>query len=696
MLITKSKVNKLKYTSDKDLVELAGFQVYKKYDEGKKLVVNRNKYWVMDTSYNNPNGLDAMTVQNVETGEYTVVFQGTQIKAKYGMQDLVTDIQLLGSTEPEQVKAARAYFDRMNEKYSVRSVCGNSLGGALANAVAVHHRDVRAVTIDPAILPEGMAKPNHKYPNVTNYFTKYDGLTRGELGLNLGDRFPGRIYRINSGVPYFSRAFASNHVGYNGEDPQYIKIGHKGEPGYGKIYIAADEHIVTSIWTGEPLYGGNGSGQIKINKANLDTLVDGLGSQVLDRLKHAINYIQNANEIVSAEKAQRARRLAKLEKQFENILEDGFGNSPLFKGIATGGYMIESVLDHLEQRLLTAEIYCRSVEKAMFSPPGKIAPFVSVKDLGISGMFNQALRYVHDLRRHFDQFGCNASKIVKQEIPRLLANEATGLVDTVVDEFYKHEAMVGKNNQKLYHQIEAYRRQVRQVGKSFQATDSAVAAGIRNGISPSKQISVQSAEVQPFDSSNDLPYKTKTKAIQVNYAKSELGIMLQVEVTPVVTIIYTALTALEGILVSISTSMKIASHAIWYTSIPAMLIGLFTDWDDRLKRKIGSATKTLDEIVETLHSMLKGVGNLQAYLPNLVSAYVPFIENAVFNNGRYADVITYNGAAAGSLEELELLFKDIVRQLSDQQAKSITALESQSKMILKNIKLLRADVQCGA
>ncbi|MDF2909290.1 MAG: hypothetical protein K0Q56_170 [Sporolactobacillus laevolacticus] len=256
--------------------------------------------------------------------------------------------------------------------------------------------------------------------------------------------------------------------------------------------------------------------------------------------------------------------------------------------------------------------------------------------------------------------------------------------------------MVGKNNQKLYHQIEAYRQQVRQVGKSFQATDSAEAAGIRSRISPSKQISVQSAEVQPFDSSNDLPYKTKTKAIQVNYAKSELGIMLQVKVTPVATIIYTALTALEGITESISAAMKIASHAIWYTSLPAILIGLFTDWDDRLKRKIGSATKTLDEAVETVHVLRKGVVNLQAYLPNLVSAYAPFIENAIFNNGRYVEAITYNGAAAGSLEELELLFTDIVRQLSDQQAKSIAALESQSKMILKNIKQLRADVQRGA
>jgi predicted esterase YcpF (UPF0227 family) len=417
-----------------------------------------------------------MTVQNVETSEFTVVFVGTD---KSQPMDLVTDIQLLGSVEPEQVKAARAYFDRMNEKYGVHTVCGNSLGGALANAVAVHHKNVRAVTLDPAILPEGMVKKNQEYPNVTNYFTKYDGLTRGELELNLGDRFPGRIYRINSGVPHFSRAFASNHVGYNGDGPQYIEIGKKGEPGYGKIDIAADEHMVTSIWTGEPLYGGS-SGRIKINKTNLDALANALGSQVLERLNRASDYIQNANEIVTSEKAQRARRLAKLEKQFENLLEDGFGNSPLFKGMTSGGYMIQSVLDHLQQQLLTVDVYVRSIESALFSPPAKIVKFVSAKHLGLAGLIEQALRYVYDLCRHFDQFGRNASKIVKHDIPRLIADEATGTIDAVADAFYKHEVIVGKNNKKLYRQIEAYRKQVRETGSSFHETDTAVAAGIRN------------------------------------------------------------------------------------------------------------------------------------------------------------------------------------------------------------------------
>jgi hypothetical protein len=467
-------------------------------------------------------------------------------------------------------------------------------------------------------------------------------------------------------------------VGYNGDGPQYIEIGKKGEPGYGKIAIAADEHIVTSIWTGEPLYGGS-SGRIKINKANLDVLANALGSQVLERLNRTSDYIQNANEIVTSEKAQRARRLTKLEKQFENLLEDGFGNSPLFKGITSGGYMIQSVLDRLEQQLLTVDVCVRAIESAIFSPPAKIAKFVSAKHLGMSGLIDQALRYVHDLRRHFDQFGCNASKIVKHDIPRLIADESTGAVDAVADAFYKHEVIVGKNNKKLYRQIEAYQKQVRETGSSFHETDAAVAAGIRSGAAPSGQVSVQSATVTALESSNHLPYKTKTKALQVSHAKSELMIELQVKLTPVVNVIDGALSSLETVIESISGGIKLAGNAVWYGSLPTMLLAFFTDWDEQINRKIGHTLKPLDDLAETVHALKKGVTYLNAYLPHLTAEYEPFIENAIFKNDRYADVITYNGAAADTLEEMELFFQDIVHQLSGQEAKAITALENQSK-----------------
>ncbi|MCY8347777.1 alpha/beta hydrolase [Bacillus haynesii] len=101
------------------------------------------------------------------------------------MQDILTDAQMAGSITPKQVEAARDYYDQMKAKYGdkLNSVCGNSLGGGLANAVAVEHPDVKAVTINPSILPEGEVDRDQDYPNITNYFSKYDPLTLAEEGV---------------------------------------------------------------------------------------------------------------------------------------------------------------------------------------------------------------------------------------------------------------------------------------------------------------------------------------------------------------------------------------------------------------------------------------------------------------------------------------------------------------------------------
>ncbi|UAK16747.1 hypothetical protein [Sporolactobacillus terrae] len=114
--IVKKRIKKLiNPTMDEDLVELAGYHAYHLYNNN-SVYVNGRKYRVINIvdSKEDNYGLNAMTVQNIGTGEFTVVFVGTDKKQP---MDLITDIQLLNSAEPEQLKAARTYFDRLNEKY---------------------------------------------------------------------------------------------------------------------------------------------------------------------------------------------------------------------------------------------------------------------------------------------------------------------------------------------------------------------------------------------------------------------------------------------------------------------------------------------------------------------------------------------------------------------------------------------------
>ncbi|KGX87603.1 hypothetical protein [Pontibacillus litoralis] len=142
--------------TDSKLVELAGFHAYRDYPDGFEFSVNHVKYEVVDTKYLHPTGLDALTVLNLSTKELTVVYVGTNTEQ---IEDIVTDVQLLTDLSLPQITAAKQYYEDMNKKYAsaggVSSVTGNSLGGALANAVGVNHPEVKTVTLNPALLPKG-------------------------------------------------------------------------------------------------------------------------------------------------------------------------------------------------------------------------------------------------------------------------------------------------------------------------------------------------------------------------------------------------------------------------------------------------------------------------------------------------------------------------------------------------------------
>ncbi|HEY0187881.1 MAG TPA: hypothetical protein VGC67_10365 [Cellulomonas sp.] len=90
-------------------------------------------------------GLDAITFQNVATGQTTVAFQGSN-----GGTDRWNNAQPVTSLTPAQLEAAEAYPNRVGP---VDFVCGNSPGGGLAAYVAARDPGIEAVTVNPAPVP---------------------------------------------------------------------------------------------------------------------------------------------------------------------------------------------------------------------------------------------------------------------------------------------------------------------------------------------------------------------------------------------------------------------------------------------------------------------------------------------------------------------------------------------------------------
>ncbi|WP_026065305.1 hypothetical protein [Amphibacillus jilinensis] len=121
-------------TTDTELIKLAGLHVYLEPDVDSSIEINDKTFKIVDDNFNKEkSGMDAMTVQNVASGEYHVVYMGTNAHGDYGMADIKTDVHLLTEATPQQLEDGKKYFEDMEKAFgAITSVSGNSLGGGIS------------------------------------------------------------------------------------------------------------------------------------------------------------------------------------------------------------------------------------------------------------------------------------------------------------------------------------------------------------------------------------------------------------------------------------------------------------------------------------------------------------------------------------------------------------------------------------
>lgn len=435
---------------DKDLVQLAGYHAYREYRKRDEIDVSGKTFLVENVKNDPSTGLDALVVRNVtpltekgdknKDGELIVVFVGSdQIKGDW----IDTNINLIGDTEPVQLVEAKSYFEDVEEKIgTVSSVTGNSLGGALANTVAIDYPHVNSVTLNPAMLPGDVIKPGQDYANITNYQTKYDMLTHAQESIKRGGRIPGKRYSINSGLPLFSEII-SNHTGYVAKDENgefTIEIGSNGEPGHGVIHVGPDAHIVTSIWTGEPLHGDI-SVLININTDDLIKLSDAVKEDISGRLLLADGYIANAISIVDDENSKFNERVTVLQENLLDQLDDLFDN-PIFNGITGTGKAINEVIELLIELLDHAERKLLPLNTILNSAPAELLKFVFSLDISVQTLFAPVRDYLEETQEDISVFINKAEEVVDEDIPAIFRGGKDMFVDAVVGELDAHYSII--------------------------------------------------------------------------------------------------------------------------------------------------------------------------------------------------------------------------------------------------------------
>jgi hypothetical protein len=199
-------------TTHKDLLDLSGYYAYELIRNPKKfaydeviLTVNDHKFRVDRTIVGDATGLDALVVSNVATGENILIFVGTSDNG-----DWFDDFTLITERTPDQFIAARELFENLQaDGVKLDFVCGNSLGGGLANYAAAGVQGVEVVTLSPAPVP---AEWSGNGENVTNYIINNDPLYRSLKGAGLDGRIPGKQQLLPPGS-YSANGLVYNHQG---------------------------------------------------------------------------------------------------------------------------------------------------------------------------------------------------------------------------------------------------------------------------------------------------------------------------------------------------------------------------------------------------------------------------------------------------------------------------------------------------
>ncbi|MGW8168462.1 MAG: Mbeg1-like protein [Sulfurovaceae bacterium] len=157
-----------------DFVYEDGFNAIK----GNSYAINGQEYILRDERNNSTNGFDAMLLQNTSTGQYVVVFRGTEPSSK----DILTDLSMGIGQFPEQFVNASDFIDNAINTYGVNEsntiIVGHSLGGSLAEygGMKTGFQTYTYNAYGIGSIYDGIDVD--KYDNIDNYITFNDFVSR--------------------------------------------------------------------------------------------------------------------------------------------------------------------------------------------------------------------------------------------------------------------------------------------------------------------------------------------------------------------------------------------------------------------------------------------------------------------------------------------------------------------------------------
>ncbi|ELB8840125.1 hypothetical protein RG769_001638 [Listeria monocytogenes] len=653
-------------TSDTDLIELSGKWVYQHPKEGTELKVNGKIYIVKEGEYNKASGLDYMVVENVASGEISMVFEGTQ-----GTQDFLTDGTLPGSIPNTQLREADAAYKKESQKYNIKNVAGNSIGGGLSNYVASKNDGIRSVTYNPAILPNGIYDKDN--PRITNYLSEYDPLTLGERGAGYGDRLPGESHILQNNVPWL-QTILSNHTGY---DDAGVTVNGKNIP------IDADAYLPVGIWSGQVLTGGGNGQKIDMNPDNIRILANSLRTRMMEQIKRGQFYLDTAVDLVNNEGNHLDNRTTSLQETFDNLLAEGE-----FGGIITSLANYAEFRDEMEKAKPVSYAAIDFMQRVRTLPIlGEVLDVVSGSFFHVLDLLVDIPALVNDLALRTEDMMDQVSKIKMQAIPELFKRiNDQYLSDAMVTELKEHYKILDENKDLVVKQILTFSSQVTYVSNELEKADKLLSATQKVqsvGAPPATQAYVLKESKALKDGMGK-----KQRLLDRNFrdfsAKTTNLLM------PILSSIRSITNQLKQVIKSAIRYLEDLQTGLSMVKIP------FTDRDYQLKEELREYIRKLQEILLTVRGVGSAVKDMESNLEHVLAIYRPYIDTALFEGTKFQDVILLNKAATNIFQSAELIFGDIKHQLSGNTSAAISALDKVAVQTSNNMKSLLEQAKRGS
>ncbi|EEO7554408.1 hypothetical protein G6H54_002868 [Listeria monocytogenes] len=653
-------------TPDIDLIELSGKWIYRHPQKYQEIDVNETRYIVKEGEYNKSSGLDYMIVENTKTGELSMIFEGTQ-----GTQDFLTDGTLPGSIPNTQLREANAAYKNQSQKYAIKNVSGNSLGGGLSNYVASNNDDIRSVTYNPAILPEGTYDKDN--PRITNYLSEYDPLTLGERGVGYGDRLPGESRILQNNVPWL-QTILSNHTGY---DDDGVTVNGK------KIPIDADAYLPVGIWSGKVLTGGGTGQKIDINPENIRVLSNSLRTRMTEQVNMGQFFLDTAVDLVNNEGSHLDDRTVSLQKSFDNLLGEGE-----FGGIITSLSNYADFRDGMEKANPVCFAAIDMMQRVRTLPMlGELLDVVSGTFLSVGGFLSDIPVLVGDLIIKIEDMMDQVSKVKLQAVPELFKGiDDHYLSDAMVTELKEHYKILDENKDIVVKQVLTFSSQVTYVSNELEKADKLLSATQK----------VESVGTPPPTQQFVLK---ESKALKNGMGKKQqlLDKNYKAFTSKTTSLLVPALSSIYSIVNQLKQAIKSAIMHLRNLQTGFSLVKIpFTDVDNQAKEELREYIKKLQEILLTVKGVGSAVKDLQSNLPNVLAAYRPYIDTALFDGTKFQDVILLNKAASNIFFSAEMVFEDIRYQLSGNKSAAVSSLDKLAVQACENMKTLLKQIKRGS